>query len=54
MDIGPLMKLFAVVVGVPLFLGVCEYAVVYLVRRAIARARQKSQLASPVATASSR
>ncbi len=54
MDIGPLMKLYAVVVGVPLFLGVCEYAVVYLVRRAIARARQKSQLASTVATASSR
>jgi len=54
MDIGPLMKLYAVVVGVPLFLGVCEYAVVYLVRRAIARARQKSQLATTVATASPR
>jgi hypothetical protein len=54
MDIGPLMKLFAVVVGVPLFLGVCEYAVLYLVRRALARARQKSQLASTVAPAPSR
>ncbi len=54
MDIGPLMKLYAVVVGVPLVLGVCEYAVLYLVRRVMARARQKSQLASTVATASSR
>jgi hypothetical protein len=54
MDIGPLLKLYAVVVGVPLFLGVCEYAVLYLVRWVIARARQKSQLASTAATASSR
>ena len=54
MDIGPLMKLFALAVGVPLCLGACEYAVLYLVRRAIARARQKSHSTTVVAAASSR
>jgi len=54
MDIGPLLKLYALVVGVPLFVGVCEYAVLYLVRWAIARARQKSHRTTVVAAASSR
>jgi hypothetical protein len=54
MDNIPLMKLFTLAVGVPLALGVCEYAVLYLVRRAIAWARQKSHSETTVAAASSR
>ena len=54
MDNLPLMKLFTLAVGVPLALGVCEFTVLYLVRRAIAWARQKSHSTTVAAPASSR